>query len=245
MKTLDAEWRDRFERFGRTSAEEHEVSGWSLEGLARRVRLFEQTLGKLPIPARATVLDVGCGVGSYVRYLAGRGHRVVGADYSLPSLARALAAEGDPNRRYVAADGYELPFRRRSFDLVVCIGVLQAVSCPERLLDEIARVLGPQGVLLMEVLNGFEIPALARGLLERVGVWRPRVRCDSPFQVRRWLERRRIRVLRRVGVYLPPRRLPWLGRILDPPAVTQALEGIPGGPLLGAHAFWMVGQRSP
>jgi len=145
----------------------------------------------------------------------------------------------------VAADGYELPFRRRSFDLVVCIGVLQAVSCPERLLDEIARVLGPQGVLLMEVLNGFEIPALARGLLERVGVWRPRVRCDSPFQVRRWLERRRIRVLRRVGVYLPPRRLPWLGRILDPPAVTQALEGIPGGPLLGAHAFWMVGQRSP
>ena len=245
MKTLDAEWRARFERFGRTSAEEHEVSGWSPEGLARRVRLFERTLGQLPIPARATVLDLGCGVGSYVRYLAGQGHQVVGADYSLPSLTRALEADGGPTHRYVAADGYELPFRRRSFDLVVCIGVLQAVSCPERVLDEIARVLRPEAVLLVEALNRLEIPALARGLLERVGIFRPRVRFDSPFQVRRWLERRRIRCLRRVGVYLPPRRLPWLGRIFDPPVVTRLLEGIPGGSLLGAHAFWMVGQRSP
>jgi hypothetical protein len=97
----------------------------------------------------------------------------------------------------------------------------------------------------VEALNRLEIPALARGFLERVGISRPRVRFDSPFQVRRWLERRRIRCLRRVGVYLPPRRLPWLGRIFDPPVVTRLLEGIPGGSLLGAHAFWMVGQRWP
>ena len=243
MKTLDAEWRARFEHFGRTSAEEHEVSGWSSEGLSRRFRLFAQLFGRLPLPQRARILELGCGPGTYVRYLAGLGHAVVGVDYALPSLHRAL--EADPGRigRYVAADGYALPFGAKAFDLVVCIGVLQASSRPEQILDEMARVLSPQGIIVVEALNALGLLALIRRLLETVGACRPQVRFHSPLQLRRWFEQREIRLLRRVAVYLPPRSLPGLGRILDHLGAIRLLEGVPGGALVGAHSFWLVGQR--
>ncbi len=244
MNRFESEWRARFERFGRTSAEEHEVSGWSAEGLGRRIRLFERMVPGFPLPKGARILELGCGAGTYVRHLAGLGHWVVGVDYAMPSLQRAV--EADPGRKghYVAADGYDLPFRPASFDLVVCIGVLQALSRPERIFDEITRLLRPRGILVVEALNPLELPAMARRLREMMGGRPPRVRAYRSSRVRHWLEQRNTRLLRRVGVYLPPRRFPGLGRLLDRPAVIRLLEGIPGGPLLGAHAFWLVGRKS-
>jgi len=243
MKAFEAEWRARFERFGRTHAEEHAISGWSAEGLARRFRLFQGVAADLPLPPRARVLELGCGAGTYVRYLAGLGYRVVGVDYAVPCLHRAMAADPQRVGRYAAADAYALPFAAKCFDLVVCIGVLQALTRPDHLLDEIARVLGPQGVLVVEALNSLEVPALILRLLEVLRLRRSRVRFYSSFQVRRWLGERNMRPLRQVNVYLPPRSLPALGWLLDRPAVVRALESVPGGSLLGAHAIWLVSQR--
>jgi SAM-dependent methyltransferase len=245
MKAFDAQWRARFERFGRTYTEEHEVSGWSAEGLARRLRLFARVLSRLPLPQHAHVLELGCGAGTYVRYLAGLGHSVVGVDYAVPSLGRAVEADPGRKARYVAGDGYDLPFRPASFDLVVCIGVLQASSRPERIVDEITRTVRPRGLVVLEALNALELPALARRLGERVAGRPPRLHAHPPARVRNWLERRNTRLVRRVGVYLPPRRLPGLARLLDRPPVIPLLERIPGGALLAAHAFWLVGEKSP
>ena len=245
MRTFDDKWRARFERFGWSYAEEHEVSGWSAEGLARRFALFQRLLGQLPLPGRARILEFGCGAGTYVRYLAGLGHWVVGVDYSMPTLERALAADPGRKGHYVAGDGYGLPFAAGRFDLVTCIGVLQAVSQPERLLDEVARVLPPGGIVVVEALNGLGLPAIGGRLLELVLGRPPRLRSYPHFRVRRWLEQRKIRLTRRLGVYLPPRRLPWMGRVLNRPQAIQVVEGIPGGAQLGAHAFWLVGEKLP
>lgn len=245
MKTFETEWRARFERFGRTHQEDHCVSGWSAEGLARRLRLFADLLAQIPLPDGGRTLELGCGPGTYVRYLRGLGHPVVGVDYSLPSLRRAVAADPGPPGRYVAADGYALPFAPGAFDLVVCIGVFQAVSRPAALLDEIRRVLRPRGIVVLEALNAFEMPAMVRRLGEIIGRRPSRVRAYSAFQVQRWLEAREMRCLRRVGVYLPPRRFPALGRLLDHGAVGRFLEAASAPSLVLAHAFWLVGQRTP
>jgi SAM-dependent methyltransferase len=245
MRTFDDEWRARFERFGRTYTAEHDISGWSAEGLARRVQLFGQVMGRVELPRQARTLELGCGAGTYVRYLASLGHVVVGVDYALPSLRHARGADPGRKSRYVAGDGYALPFRSDSFDLVVCVGVLQALGRPERLLAETARVLRPRGILLVEGLNGLSLAALGRRLLDMLGGRVSRVRCYSPFRIRHWLKQRAIRPVRRVGVYLPPRSFPKLGRLLDRPGVTRLLEGMPGASLLGAHAFWLLGQKAP
>jgi SAM-dependent methyltransferase len=242
MKTFEAEWRARFERFGQAYTDEHAIAGWSVEGLTRRTRLFRRQVAQLPLPAPARVLEVGCGTGTYVRHLTALGHTVIGVDYALPVLGHARSRQ--PAGTFVAADGYHLPFTDRAFDFAVCIGVLQAVSRPDQLLGELARVLRPGGLLLVEALNALEAWSATRRVRDRLKGRPPRVRLDSPFALRRCLGREGVALLRRVNVYLPPRRFPALGRLLDPPAVIRLLETLPGLGLMLAHAFWMIGRKT-
>ncbi len=90
MSTFERQWRSRFERFATGHEEEHQVSGWSAVGLRRRVALFQQLLDGGLFRPGARLLELGCGAGTYVRLLAKSGYPVVGLDYSLPSLERAL-----------------------------------------------------------------------------------------------------------------------------------------------------------
>lgn len=243
MRSFEKEWQSRFERFARCHDLDHLISGWSESGLRYRLALVDELLRELKYSSPIRILDLGCGAGTYVRFLSSLGHRVVGLDYSIPSLHRALAA--DPKRvgHYTGGEVYNLPFCNECFDIVISIGVFQALERPEDALNEMARVLRPQGLLVVEFLNAFELVALIRSFYERLRSRLPRVRTYSPFQVRGWLLKCGLRPVRRYGVYLPPRRLPRLGEILNRKGILRLMEGTPGLPLLGAHAFLLVGRK--
>jgi ubiquinone/menaquinone biosynthesis C-methylase UbiE len=243
MGNFEKEWRERFERFAQSYNDDHLISGWSCNGLRRRLALFEETFEeqKLPIPSK--ILDLGCGGGTYVRYLASLGHKVVGIDYSINCLNRASAADKDRTSIYLGGDAYDLPFYKESFDLVVAIGVLQALDNPKRALDEMVRVLRTKGILVVEFLNALELIALSRSAIERLTGKLPRVRTYSPFQISRWLEERNLRYERRVGVYLQPRSLSSLGCIFKYKGVIHMIDRIPGLSLACAHAFLLVGKK--
>lgn len=241
--TFDQEWRARFQRFGNSYEAEHAVSGWSQEGLERRVDLFRGLLGGLNLPARSRALELGCGAGTYVRYLSEVGHRAIGVDYAVPSLVRAVKRDPGHSGQYVAADGYELPFPAGCFDLVLCIGVLQALGEPERLLEEVARVLRPGGILVIEALNAVAVPAVMRRLREIAGRRPARLRFYRVGLVEGWLRQSGLAPRRRAGVYLPPRGYPRLARAMDVPLVARLLESVPGASRLSAHAFWVVAER--
>ena len=96
------------------------------------------------------LLDVGCGPGSITVGLARAvaPGETVGVDVA-PAIieeARALA-EGTPNLRFEAADGYALPFEAASFDVVHAHQVLQHLARPADALREWRRVLRPRGLL--------------------------------------------------------------------------------------------------
>lgn len=243
MRTFEAEWRARFERFGRTYSDEAAISGWSATGLRRRLSLFQSLLAVLPLGEGATVLELGCGGGTYVRFLAAHGFRAVGLDYSLPSLTRARAADPDGAGRYIAGEAYALPFDDAAFDLVVCIGVLQALGRPQRALDEMARVTRPGGWLVVEALNGRAPAALARRAAAAVRRTPQRVRAYEPGQVRTWLRGRGLVPVRQAPLCLPPRRRPGLEWLLDRSRLTSAVESWPGLATIAAHAFLFVAQR--
>lgn len=88
------------------------------------------------------LLDVGCGRKPY-RHLFGTSE-YVGLEIDTPE-----------NRVHKQADYYydgrSFPFPDRCFDGVICNQVLEHVFDPERFLDEIARVLKPEGILLLTV----------------------------------------------------------------------------------------------
>lgn len=54
-------------------------------------------------------------------------------------------------RTAIICDAHDLPFRDGSFDALVCQAVLEHVFEPARVVDEIHRVLAPQGLIYSEV----------------------------------------------------------------------------------------------
>ena len=241
--SFEAEWRARFERFARAYDDEPRISGWSDAGLRRRVAAFSEILPALRLPERARVLELGCGGGTYVRLLAGLGYRTVGLDYSVPSLLRAVAADPGKKGVYLAGEAYGLPFAAGAFDLVVTIGVMQALSEPARALAEMRRVLRPGGALVMEALNGQAAVALARRTIQRLRRWPSRVRAYRPSEVRGWLAAEGLVLERAAALRLPPRQAPWLERVLEARPIRATLEAVPPLGEAVTHSFLVVARR--
>lgn len=85
-------------------------------------------------------LDVGCGSKPYAHLY--RSDEYVGLE--IDSTANRQAKKAD-----YFYDGNKFPFADESFDSVVANEVLEHVFNPEQFLNEVARVLRPQGLVLM------------------------------------------------------------------------------------------------
>jgi SAM-dependent methyltransferase len=85
------------------------------------------------------MLDLGSGFGGYSREFAGRGASVVSLDLVQP------AGLLSPTVKPVRGSALELPFREQSFDIVFCASLIEHVPSPGRLLEEVERVLSPDG----------------------------------------------------------------------------------------------------
>ena len=97
------------------------------------------------VSARATtVLDVACGAGAMTRELERPGRLVVGVDISSAELELAARRSEGP---WVRGDALRLPFADESLDAVVSSMGMVVVHPTSKLLEEVARVLKPGGML--------------------------------------------------------------------------------------------------
>ena len=243
MGKFDEEWQARFQRFGRGYEADHKVSGWSENGLERRLSSFAHLLSEQNLPSSARILDAGCGAGTYVRFLAEKGFQAVGMDYSLPSLQRALLADPQKTGRYLGGDAYRMPFSNETFELVVSIGTFQAMENPPHALKEMVRVLRPKGLLVVECLNSREIISQMKTLWGRITGAVPKVRTYPPQEIEAWLAACGVTPVKRKGVYLPPRQFTQFKKILDLQVTNSLLNRIKWVSLLSAHAFLLVGRK--
>lgn len=97
------------------------------------------------------VLDIGCGDAGVIIAFAEAGAEVTGVEVDRKSLERgAVRAEEHGVRAELLASAAEsLPFPDASFDLVILDNVLEHVQDRERTLEEIHRVLRPDGLLYL------------------------------------------------------------------------------------------------
>ena len=103
-------------------------------------------------PRPAAVLDVGCGTGALLRLLATRlpaEAELVGVDPAAAMLEAARATSDHPRVRFERAPAEHLPFPDASFDLVV--STVSFHHWDDRIagLREVARVLRPDGRLVL------------------------------------------------------------------------------------------------
>ncbi len=87
------------------------------------------------------ILDIGCGVGAFVRRLREFSPRVYGVDVDAEWVARG----GEELPGLALAVGESLPFADGTFDVVLLHEVLEHVTDDQATLQEAARVLAPGG----------------------------------------------------------------------------------------------------
>jgi SAM-dependent methyltransferase len=144
-------WRERdlVRRFYGPSAE---------GGLERRFLAVIERLVRLG----DRLLDAGCGSGRLFTYdLRGHASLIVGVD--LTSDVGQNPNIDSPLRASLTA----LPFASETFDLIICKHVLEHLDQPESAFRELARILRPQGRLLILTPNRFHYVPLLAALLPR------------------------------------------------------------------------------
>jgi SAM-dependent methyltransferase len=117
-----------------------EPAGWGIP-------LYERAL--YGVPSGASVLDVGCGPGTFAAFALDRGMKVTGIDEDRRAVAAAAAAV--PGAEFRAGDAHQPDFPDDSFDVVACIQVLAHVTNPLKVLREAARVVVPGGRIIATV----------------------------------------------------------------------------------------------
>ena len=110
-----------------------------------------------PLVAGREVLDVACGEGYGSALLARRAARVVGADLAPSAIAHARSRyAADRNLEFREADCAALPFADASFDVVVSFETIEHIAAQEAFLDEVRRVLRPDGLAVVSCPNKAE-----------------------------------------------------------------------------------------
>ncbi|MBK8900942.1 MAG: class I SAM-dependent methyltransferase [Anaerolineaceae bacterium] len=109
--------------------------------------LTQRALALAKLPAGAQVLDVGCGAGATLDFLAELGLQILGMD---PSRKLLLQGNGrSPHLPLTQGRGETLPFAAHTFDALLAECCLSLMDDAATALAEFARVLRPGGTLIL------------------------------------------------------------------------------------------------
>lgn len=173
-------WKERFEEFAQDNQDDAGIAGWSETGLQTRLRHFEHYWRDAQAGGRW--VDMGCGAGTYTRFLCDQGLAVIAMDYSLPTLCKARSRI--PHEvTLVAADVTQLPLVRASVDGALCFGVLQALPASQAAVAELAAVIRNGGELWIDALNAWCLPHIGERVWRRLRGRKPHVRYESPLRL--------------------------------------------------------------
>lgn len=140
-----------------------------------------------------TVLDAGCGEGFSLNrfYLQGIGEKLEGIDDSATAISSAKKLF--PKIIFRRGNIYHLPYKDHSFDLVLCLEVLEHLENPKKAISEIIRVSKKSAIISVPNEPFFMISNLLRGKnLARWGNDAEHINHWSLFSFKKFLKKQNI-----------------------------------------------------
>jgi SAM-dependent methyltransferase len=126
---------------------------------------LSRILGGLDWLKGKTVLEAGCGAGRFSEVLLEAGALLHSFDLSNAVEAAHSNCGNFPDYRVCQASILNMPFPPESFDVVVCIGVIQHTPNPEESIAALARMVKPRGKLFIDhYAPGYPMPLVRRAL---------------------------------------------------------------------------------
>lgn len=113
-------------------------------------RIHRDVLNKFPVTRSCRMLDVGGGVGLFSQIFKRRIKQVTLTDISLTMLKSAQ--ELNPKNPGLVCDASSLPFKKNSFERVLCYSVfhyLAGQAAARKVLEEFVRVTKPGGAIFV------------------------------------------------------------------------------------------------
>jgi len=159
----------------------------------RNIKLIEDifTRSGIELDHMKRVLDIGCGVGFVARYLHEKyGMEVTGVDVDPEQVECAKEySKEEKGVDFTVADATQLPLEDNRFDLVMSFMVIHHIEDWQRVLQEVDRVLKPQGTYIIYEITYpvFAVRAL-RAATKKFGIF-------SAHDIVEYLEKRGFQVL--------------------------------------------------
>jgi len=97
------------------------------------------------VPKTGLHLDIGTGNGDGT-LLFSQIKDTIGIEYGLKSAVNAK----DKGLEIFIGDGRSLPFKNNSFHSVSCLDVIEHIPAPEKVIEEISRILVNDGILILQ-----------------------------------------------------------------------------------------------
>lgn len=141
------------------------------------------------------VLEVGCGYGSLSVYTAKKGARVTGVDLSSEAIkiSKRNASLNHKKVIFKQVKGEKLPFKNKTFDLVVCCETLEHIPNYKKAIDEIIRVTKDSGKIIITTPNSLNL----RGIYLRVNSKQPIENFFSYWTISNEFKKRGIKIIKK------------------------------------------------
>lgn len=158
--------------------------------------VVREMISQLPSPNG--VFEVGCGNGATANELAHLGYQVVAVDPSVEGIR--IAKENYPNCRFALGSAYDdLSKQYGTFDIVISLEVIEHVFYPRRFAETVAKLLSPNGTLIISTPYHGYLKNLALALTNK---WESHV---DPLwdcgHIKLWTRAKLIRLFEEVGLY--------------------------------------------
>ncbi len=113
--------------------------------------LYKKILFHLKDAPGKKLLDVGCGAGKVISLAGKDGFEVLGVEIEekVAGLAQKNLQKERVKGKIITGDILKTKLKKEQFDVVVCSEVIEHVDSPEKIIQEIHRLLKKDGILIL------------------------------------------------------------------------------------------------